>query len=175
MTAAWSWSCSRAEAGQELQVSIIARQAASGWLQSSSSGELVTAAVISGHWTLRALSDRCTNRERPFSRALARAIKDQRIQAGQKQYSWRRTGGSNPLQTSSAVSRMRSEHRCCVFAPRPMRCHLPNASAASEDMDRPSRVRTSGHPRLRRADVAARGQTSRLAPCCGHPAGVHKA
>lgn len=49
-----------AETGQELQVSIIARQAASGWLQSSRFGELVTAAVISGHWTSRALSDSCT-------------------------------------------------------------------------------------------------------------------
>lgn len=47
MTADWSWSM--AETGQELQVSIIAREAASGWLQSSSYGELVIAAVISGH------------------------------------------------------------------------------------------------------------------------------
>lgn len=49
-----------AETGQELQVRIIAREAASGWLQSSSYGELVIAAVISGHWTFRALRDRCT-------------------------------------------------------------------------------------------------------------------
>lgn len=51
-----------AETGQELQVSIIAREAASGWLQSSSFGELAIAAVIGGHWTFRALSDRCTTR-----------------------------------------------------------------------------------------------------------------
>lgn len=47
MTADWSWSM--AETGQELQVSIIAREADSGWLQSFSYGELVIAAVISGH------------------------------------------------------------------------------------------------------------------------------
>lgn len=51
-----------AEIGQELQVSIIAREAASGWLQSSSFGELAIAAVIGGHWTFRALSDRRTTR-----------------------------------------------------------------------------------------------------------------
>lgn len=172
MTAAWSWSV--AEAGQERQVGIIARQAVSGWLESSgleSWSQLPSLAVIGLFvpWVIAVPPGSA------IQQSSCKGNQGSVDPCGSKQFSWLRTGGSTPLQTSSAVPKMQSEHGGCVFAPGPMRCHLPNASAASEDMDRPRRVRTSGHPRLRRADVAARGQTSRLAPCCGHPAGVHKA